>query len=213
MKKYTLFLSLAFLLSSLLLSCSDDIKPDLTSGSGTTTNGGTSTTVSVVGKWNMTGMSTITDKKTYTSTTSEIIAGIKQDSIDIVTNGSGSLVFGSSAVNTLLTKAYNFEFKSDSTFVTTYSTGKWSLSADKKTLTVISNGKSSKFEIISNTNSSLRLGLLKFTRTKTTDSFSPSTSQNLLDAILGLYGIYGPKPSETELDAMLSFQGTFNYTK
>jgi hypothetical protein len=214
MKKYSLFLSLVLLFSSLLFSCTDAITPDVTSsGSGSTTGGGTSVSASVVGKWNMTGMSTITDKKTYTSTVSEIVAGIKQDSIDLAKSG-GSLVFSPSNVNLLLTSAYTFEFKSDSTYVTTLDKGKWSLLADKKTIKITSStGKSSTFEVISNTSTSLQLGMKKFTRTTPSDKFTPSDLTYFLDAVFGAYGIYGPKPSETEVDAFLSYQGTYNYTK
>lgn len=214
MKKHSLFLSLAVLFSSLLFSCSDDITPDVTgSGGGSTSGGGSNVSASVVGKWNMTGMSTITDKKTYTSTVSEIVAGIEQDSIELAKSG-GSLLFSPSNVNLLLKSAYNFEFKSDSTYVTTLDKGKWSLSADKKTIKITSStGTSSTFEVISNTSSGLQLGMKKFTRAKTTDKYSPSDFTYFLDAVFGVYGIYGSKPSEAEVDAFLSYQGTYNYTK
>ncbi|MFY7889391.1 MAG: hypothetical protein ACOVOW_10805, partial [Spirosomataceae bacterium] len=76
-----------------------------------------------------------------------------------------------------------------------------------------STGQSSTFEVISNTSTSLQLGMKKFTRSSPSDKFTPSDFTYFLDAVFGAYGIYGPKPSEAEVDAFLSYQGTYNYTK
>ncbi len=213
MKKYSLFLSLALLFSSLLFSCSDDITPDVTgNGGGSAPGGGSNVSASVVGKWNMTGMSTITDKKTYTSTVSEIVEKLTQDSINLVKSGSSTKLYPSN-IKTLLT-SYAYEFKSDSTFVSgILDKGKWSLSADKKTLKATSSisGQSRTFTIISNTSTGLQLGLTKFTRGTATDKYSPSTAS--LDYTIAAYGLYKDNPSTEEKNAFLSYQGTFSFTK
>lgn len=213
MKKHSLFLSLVLLFSSLLFSCSDDITPDVTgSGSGSTPGGGSNVSASVVGKWNMTGMSTITDKKTYTSTVSEIVEKLTQDSINLVKSGSSTKLYPSN-VKILLT-SYAYEFKSDSTFVSgILDKGKWSLSADKKTIKVTSSisGQSRTFTVISNTSTGLQLGLTKFTRGTTTDKYSPSTAS--VDYTIAAYGLSKDNPSTEEKNAFLSYQGTFSFTK
>lgn len=212
MNKHSLFLLFALLFSSLFISCSDDIKPDITSGSGSTTDGSTSATVSLVGKWNMTGISTITDKKTYTATVSEIVEKLTQDSINLVKSGSSSKIYPSN-IKTLLI-SYAYEFKSDNTFVSgILDKGKWSLSADKKTLKATSSisGQSRTFEVISNTSTGLQLGLTKFTRATATDKYSPSAAS--VDYTIAAYGLYKDNPSTEEKNAFLSYQGTFSFTK
>lgn len=213
MKKHALFLSLVIFGSILLFSCTDDIKPDVTGGSGTTPTTPT-TSASVIGKWKLTGMTTNLDSKTYTATVSQIIAGLVQDSIQAKAEGKGGLVIDPSGISYILTQGYNFEFKADSTFSTPAGSGKWTVSADKTTLSITANNKTSKFTLSKNTSGELQLGLQKFTRTTASAQFTPSTALYFFDALFGLYGVYGPTPpTEVEANTMLSYQGFLNYTK
>jgi hypothetical protein len=206
-------LAIVLLLSAFLFSCADNINPDITGGSGTNT-GGNTTNTGIVGKWKLTGITTNIDTKTYTATTNQIIAGLVQDSINTKTTISDGLLIDPAGIIVVLTKSFNFEFKSDSTFSTSTGSGKWSLSADKSVLTITANNKKSTFALMQNTSGALQLGLQKFTRKSENDSYSPSTSLYSFDALYGKYGVYGASVApEIAIKSMLSYQGFLNYTK
>jgi hypothetical protein len=194
MKKFTL-LFLATILTFVISSCSktEEVAP-----------------ATVVGAWKVGGLGVITDTKTVDVTTDDI------KKLDAKAGDAFA--------------AQTFEFKADGTAITPTSSGsaktdagKYVVSADGKTITITStttkdskgNPSAQTFDIISLTNSELKLGVGKLTKKGTDGQFVIDFLS--IDFVVYIYGAYvftaNGLDADKELKAAKTISATYNLKK
>ncbi len=125
MKKLTLIL-FSILSFFYLTSCEEGFSPNVTPAP---------TEVSIIGQWKFNSLGAVTNVKSYEAT------------LDEIKKFSGN----NTATTDSIASLYAYEFKSDSTYIAGDDRGKWSMSSDKKSVTLTSTqnvGFDGKYQVI-----------------------------------------------------------------
>jgi Lipocalin-like domain len=147
--------------------------------------------VTIVGKWNAYEIGATLDAKTYkTPPGKEVKEG----------------------TSTLTVDPFSYEFKADGTGIFGKETGKYTLSADKKSLAIILTSYTVNFEVSTLTGTELKLSSLKLTK-KAGEKYKAVDIDGLFTSLNATYAIIGNGGTSTDITNSTSMQGTIALKK
>ena len=146
---------------------------------------------SIVAKWNATEIGAILDSKTYKTPPGK---DVKE------------------GTSTLSVKPFFYEFKADGTGNFGDETGKYTLSADGKSLAIILKTYTVNFEVATLTATDLKLTSLKLSK-KAGERYKPVDYDGFFTSISGTYAIIGNGGTSTDITSSTSLQATVSFKK